>query len=523
MELAAARVRSLSVQDINARLKDRYKFLTGGARTLLERQQTLRALVAWSYDLLQENERLLFERLGVFAGGLDVPSAEDVCGTDPLAPDDVLDLLTSLVDKSLVMVDQSHDTTRYRMLVTLREYARERLGERGDLEATAARHCDYFLGLAKIARAELQGPGQAEWTRRLELDLDDVRAGIRLALSGGVDAILAVKFEVALMSFRMLRGHLSEGRKNIRDALAVPAVKESDVAHAHALYVGAALADGQGDNAEALRMLEECLDLRRKLGQPEDTAATLSTLSIARLHAGDAAKAREGEEEAVAIFRELGDRVGEGVGLIHLGEIAIYGGDFARAREHFERCLALARELDSREMAAECERSLGELALEAGELPAARAWLERSLETCREAEDKRNEAAAHWWLGNADLEGGDAEAARAKLNEALRTFRDFEMNPELLGCLEDHARLLHANGATGQAVRLYAMIAACRARLTHTQAPHRERRRQQAIDTARAVLGEGAFDTAWKVPQPCTLASAVTFALEATARTPVAA
>ena len=156
LELAAARMRSLSVQEINKRLHDRFKLLTSGGRVLLERQQTLRALVAWSYDLLQESEQRLLERLSVFAGGFDLEAVENVAGTEPLAPEDILDLLTSLVEKSLVMVDEGDDGSRYRQLETIREFAREYLNRRDDdATVTAVRHCDHFLALAKAAQPRL--------------------------------------------------------------------------------------------------------------------------------------------------------------------------------------------------------------------------------------------------------------------------------------------------------------------------------------------------------------------------------
>src|SRR4030095_9099429 len=310
LELAAARMRSLSLQEINKRLHNRFTLLTAGGRVLLERQQTLRALVAWSYDLLSDNEKLLFERLGVFAGGFDLAAAEAVCGADPLLPEDVLDLVMSLVDKSLVMVRETDGESRSRMLETLRDFGLEALAKRdGDEKlANAVRHCDDYLVVAKEARVGFDGPEQSSWMRKLETELDNLRAAIALSLGGGTDPILAVKFEVALQAFRFLRGYSTEGRKYIHAALALPGVIASDIAHAHALYVGAALADNQSDYAEAARMLDLCLDLRRRIGNPVDVAATLSMLGTVRLHEGDADRARKCDAEALAIFREVGDR-----------------------------------------------------------------------------------------------------------------------------------------------------------------------------------------------------------------------
>ena len=513
LELAAARMRAMSVQDINKRLNDRFKLLTGGGRVLLERQQTLRALVAWSYDMLQDSEKIFFDRLGVFAGGFELEAAEVVCGDEPLTPDDVLDLVTSLVEKSLVMVDESDSGARYRMLETLRDYAREGLTKRGELAATAVRHCDHFLLMAKAARQQLQGPEQAEWTRRVEAELGNLRAAITLALDGGVDPILAVKFEVALMGFRILRGYATEGRKYVRIALALPAVQESDVARAHALYVGAALASEQSDYAEAGQMLEACLTLRRGIGNPFDIALTLSTLANLRLNEGDAENARTCEEEALGIFRQIGYRTGEAIGLSHLGEICVYVADDEHAREYFEQCLPIVQAIKDLELESDCERMLGEIALEAGDLPAARARFARSLDICRQSENKRGEAMAFRWIGRADIGGGDGDAARAKLDIALRAFQAFEMNAQVLGCLEDHAALRQTVGQDADAVRLYSAVETFRERLALRSPPRSAQRRDAAIAAARTTLGDAAFDAAWSAGRALELEQAITFAL----------
>jgi len=343
IELAAARLGTLTVADINVRLKDRYRLLTRGGRVLLERQQTLRALVDWSHDLLQEREQVLLSRLAIFAGGFELEAAEGICGTDPLTPEDVLDLLTSLVEKSLVLTEARAVGTRYRLLETIREYAREKLTQRDELAAAAARHCNQYFVIAKAANRGLAGHEQAEWMRRIESELDNLRAAIALALEGGVDPFIAVKLEVAMMGFWVSRGYATEGRKYVRAALALPEVEASDLAQAHALYVGAALAISQSDYVEARWMLERSLVLRRRIGNPVEIAATLSTLSSVRLHDGDAAQARAFEEEALAIFRTLGDRTGEAIGLQHLGEIDRELADHETARRHFEECLVIAR------------------------------------------------------------------------------------------------------------------------------------------------------------------------------------
>ncbi len=540
LELAAARLRSLSVAEINVRLNDRFKLLTGGSRVALERQQTLHALVAWSYDLLNESEKVLLDRLSVFVGGFDLAAAEAVCGAAPLAGDDVLDLVTSLVEKSLVMVERLDDGSRYGMLETIREFARghlagqdesgsrygmlgtiqefarERLVVRGDLAASSARHCDYYLGIAKKARLMLQGPEQAEWTRRMEAELDNLRAAIALALAGGVDPVIAVKFEVALMLFRTLRGYATEGRKNLRAAFALPELKEPTVARAHALYVGGVLAMNQGDQAEATSMFTECLAIRRDLGNQREIAASLSTLATLYVQQDELEKARRCEEEALDIFRELVDPLGEGIGLLNLGRIAMRQDDQRAARDCFERCLEIARSIKHQELQSECECDLGELAFASRDLTAARERFVRSLKICEEAEDKRNGAIAVWWLGRVDAADGDRDSARSKFAEALPAFLDFEMNAEAIECVEDCAELLGMDQRTDQALRLLAAAGAAREALSLRSA-RSEARQSQGLAAARRALGDADFRAASAAGRGWTLNEAIAHALESLA------
>ncbi len=518
IELAAARVRSMSVSDINARLKDRYKILTGGARVLQERQQTLRALVDWSYDLLNEQERQLLARLGVFVGGFNLAAAEEVCGAEPLDSLDVLDLLGSLVEKSLVMHDDRNQASRYRMLETIREYAREKLDQGGEGAALAERHCMHFFAFAKQVRDGLMGPEQAQWLQQAETDLDNFRSAIALSLSGGVDAFLAVKFSVALQNFWLLRGYASEGRNTVRAALALPAIQTSELAQAHALYVGASLATGQSDHTEARQMLETCLDLRRRLGNVFDIACTLSTLSEARLEAGDPVGAAIGEHEALQGFCQMGDRINEAVSHIHLGQIAVYSGDDQTAQEHLEHGLAIARELKHREAEGACELVLGESALQRGDLAQAGVRLARSLAVCRDAGDKRGEATALRRLGQLDLENGDLALARGRLNESLRAFRAFGMAEELLGCVEDHAIYCRLTGALALAARLAATASMLRGRLRLARAPRREQRWQKELESLSQSMPSQAFEAALAEGADWALEQAVAAALAGAAQ-----
>ena len=518
LELAAARVKSLPVAEINARLKDRYKILTGGARVLQERQQTLRALVDWSYDLLTEAEKTLFARLGVFVGGFDLEATEQVCGVDPLTSEDVLELLGSLVEKSLVLLDEKESAARYRMLETLRDYAREKLTQDGTLADAAARHCQQYFAMAKAAREGMQGPEQAEWIRKLEADIDNLRAAIALAVGGGVDPFIAVKMAVALQQFWILRGYATEGRKLIRSARAMPAIAASDQAQAWALYVGGGLAESQSDYTEARNMLERCLVLRRRLATPFDTAAALSTLSLVRLHNGDAAAAAAGESEALQIFRDIGHRRGELIARVHLGQVAEYLGNEPEARKCFEEALSISRETKDQEAEGECELRLGQLSFTNGDLESAELWLKRSLTLCREAADQRGEANALRWLGKFDVRTGALASARTRLADALSAYRRFEMWDELLGCLEDFAELSLRENQPGLSLRLAAAVQRARDTLCLRRAPNDEARQNAQVADYRRTMPNGSPEDAWREGLSWEVEDAVRTALEGRTR-----
>ena len=515
LELAAARMRTLSVAEINAGLAQRFDVLTGGSRRLQARQQTLRALVDWSYDMLGPTEQRVLDRLGVFVGGFDAAAADVVCGAEPITADDVPGVLVSLFEKSLLMREALADGERFRMLETIRDYASSKLQDHGELAATAARHGEHYFALAKEGARGLAGGEQPRWLRRFEAEVDNLRAAKTLAVAGGIDPVIAIKLAVALMHFWMLRGYATEGRAAVKEALALPQVQASDVARAWGLYTGAGLAGSQGDHRQARQMLEDCLALRRCQGNPVQVAATLSTLALARLQTGDPAGAAQCEHEALAIFREHGDRVGEAIGRLHLGQIALYERNDALARAELERARWVAREISHHEVHGESELKLGELALVARAPEEAVARFESSLAVCREAADKRGEAQAQRWLGKTDLEYGRLGAARQHLGEALRAFDAFDMREEVVCCLEDMVGLLLAEGQAEAAADLAGAAAAARTRLALLMSPRDQIFRDATMGRVRTALGAAQFDSAFHRGRRREVEEAVRMALAA--------
>jgi tetratricopeptide (TPR) repeat protein len=488
----------MSIADINKRLKDRYKILTGGDRVLQERQQTLRALVDWSYELLNENEQRVLQRLAVFSGGFDLSAAEAVCGAEPIDSVDVLDLLQSLCEKSLVMIDDSGESTRYRILETIRDYAQEKLAASGEQGETAGRHCLHFFAMAKELRSGIQGADQAEWVQRGEMELDNFRSAIALAHSGEVEAVLAVKLAVALQPFWILRGYCTEGRAAVKAALDLPAVQQIPVAQAHALYTGACLAISQSDHAEGRAMLETCLELRRSLGNRVEIASALSTLSLTRLAEGDETGATAAETEALELFRAEGFKIGEAVGLTHLGLIALNISDLDTARAHYTKGLMLARQIKFQEVQADCELGLGQVAYLSGDTVQAESRFNQALTVCRDAADKKGEASATYWLGRLDLDRNDFEQARRRLADALKAFRAFEMREELLDCLEAIVVLkLELSGGAEGVVSLAAATAESRQRLGLRRNRHAETRWQHTVSRLNSELPEATFQAQW--------------------------
>ena len=340
IELAAARVRSLSVEELNRRLDHRFRLLTGGSRTALPRQQTLRSLIDWSYDLLHDPEKLLLQRLSVFAGGWTLEAAECVCAGGDVEDGAVLDLLTSLIDKSLVAVDQSDARFRYRLLETVRQYARERLVESGGAEAIRARHRDYFVALAEEADNKLLGAEQADALRRLEDEHDN----LRLALEWSHEEAPAqedLRLCGAMHRFWFTRGYVAEGRQWCARILAKGVPAEPTLEYARVVNAAGSLAWHQTDFRAARPLLEQGLALSRGLDDRLGLARSLNNLGSLAFEQGDYPAAQTLYEESLALWRELGDRRGEAGLLGNLALVAWERGDLVAARTLAQESLTL--------------------------------------------------------------------------------------------------------------------------------------------------------------------------------------
>ena len=554
LELAAARVRSLSIEEINARLTDRFKLLTGGIRTALPRQQTLRSSIDWSYDLLRESEQALLCRVSVFAGGWTIAAAEQVCIGDGIDEGAVLDLLSSLADKSLVMTEERNGATRFRLLETMRQYAGERLREHGEDAHWRKRHFAYFLAVVLEAETHLRGADEQAWLDRLEVEHDNLRSALAWSSGAGGDAAGGLRLAGAFWRFWLLRGYLSEGRGWLSDLLAIAAGGEDPAARAKALNGAGVLACQQADFPTARILHEEGLAIRRKLGDRRGIAVSLHNLGLVACDQGDYPSARALHEESLAVFRELGERPGIAHSLNNQGDVAYHQGDYDFARTLYEESqaihrelgdkwgigitmhnlanvvfqqgdclrgqalheesLAIRRELGDRGGVAQSLNSLGTLARDRGDFPSAKAFFEKSEAILREMGDRWSIAATLHHLGTIAVDQGDPLSARALYMESLSIRREVNDRRGIACSLEGLADVAVAFDESIRAARMWGAAEQLRMEIGAPVQPSECNHYQRQVAAARRAIGDdAAFELAWQVGRAMTLDQAVKYAL----------
>ena len=516
IELAAARVRSLSVEEIDSKLDQRFRLLTGGSRTVLLRHQTLRSLIDWSYDLLNDPERSLLRQLSVFAGGWTLAAGERVCAAEGMENWAFLDQLTSLADKSLVVAEQMDGRSRYRLLETVRQYARDRLVECGGSEAVRRRHRDYFLTLAEEAEPKLKGAEQAMWLQGLEEEHENLRIGLEWSLveEGSGSGLRQCG---ALQQFWVTRGHLSEGRAWCGRVLDKPGAEDRTPERAKVLHVDGGLAFHLGDFSDARARFEESLAIRRQLGDLTAIAASLNGGGIAAGRQGDFASARAMMEESLAIRRQLGERGGIANSLNNLGNVAHAQGDYPTARVIYEESLAIMRKLGDGSAIAVSLFNLGNVACEQGDYLSARALADESLAISRELQSPSGIANALECLGNVALEQGDLASGRTRYLECLAIGRELEDRLQIAYSLEGLAALVAGLGAPLSAARLWGAMEQLRGEIGSPLPPNDQPRYDRRVAAARAVLrNDAAFAHALDEGRALPLEEAIEIALKET-------
>jgi len=566
LELAAARVRSLSVEEVNTRLDQRFRLLTGGSRTVLPRQQTLRALIDWSYDLLTEAEKTLLRRLSVFAGGWTLSAAEGVCSGDEVEDFEVLDLLTGLVDKSLVLAEEQEEgTTRYRLLETMRQYAGERLDASGEGAAVRGRHGAHFLALAERAETYLAGPEEPAWLGRIGADLDNLRAALDFC-RGRCDAAPPVdtpdrvetglRLVVALDRFWYVHAYGEEARRWAEHLLASYTPGGPSRLRARALLLATAYKDRNEDPARVVALLEEARATFQAVGDLRGVASATSALawratdlvlvragleealhlfrraddqhsiadllySLARQHnlVGDAVGARALLAESLTLHRRSGNQHGVGLVLLERGTPAgPESGDVAVAEAHLHEARAIFHGLGDPVHEADAAAGLGQMRRAQGRPSEAQALYEEALDLAKTAGRPIREAYIACGLGAVCLDLGEAAALRW-FRRALSVFVEFDRPIPLALCLSGLAGAATALGRAGRGARL---LGAAARLLEERGADLGEHLAEYREDHARwtaatyAALGEATFAAAFAEGQAMTLEQAVEYALSAT-------
>ena len=444
IELAAARAKVLPPQALLARLEHRLNVLTGGARDLPARQQTLRAAIDWSHDLLPEAERVLFRRLAVFVGGCTLEAAEAVCNPEDDLEVEVLDGLASLVDKSLLRRDAAAaGESRFGMLETIREFALERLADSGE-EATIRRvHAGHCLALVEEVAPNTWGSEQARWLERLEAELGNLRAALEWAIDRA-ETLTALTLGICLEKLWDTRGYLSEGRQWLERASALPMDGIRPGSRAQALSNAGSLAQAQGELEGARALQERALAIIRAVdteGGRRGTAHVLNRLGIVEYLQGNRERADALQTEALARFRELDDQAAIATTINNLGVTAESRGDFARARGFYEEALALMREAGDTQSIAIYLANIGGIAAVQGDFDRAEALVTESLVLYREIGDRSNIAHSHFVLGSIALDRGEPERAAALLDEGLALARQAGAKPETAWLLLGSGRM----------------------------------------------------------------------------------
>ncbi|MGC4042406.1 MAG: tetratricopeptide repeat protein [Armatimonas sp.] len=553
IELAAARTRSLAVEEINARLDDRFRLLTGGSRTALPRQQTLRALIDWSYDLLTEAEKDLLCRLSVFSGGWTLEAAESVCQSELNEDWEILDHLTSLTDKSLVVVELGEGPTRYRLLETVRQYALDRLLELGEGEVVRERHRSYYLAFIDALNKEKPKSipeGMPSKWQQITTEYDNIWSALEWKRDQE-----ALNLAIHLRSYWVLRGYLREGQAQLESLLKAGAETFSTRSRASGLQMLGTLQRFQGNYPAAHASLTEALVLLEGQDEPELTTSVLSQLGIVLQYQGNFPLAKEFYERAIALGEKAEVPVDiatpyNSLGLLHTerGELAeaqtcleqalelfrkmsngerfvalvlgnlgmVYArkGELDKARAIFEESLEVHRGIGDRVRICLMLDNLTGLALLQEDLLAAQVYAEESLTLCREIGDRSGVCISLRSLGDVARRRSELEQAKNYYRESLDVWRGSESLPVLTDWLESMAALcMTQNDALGMAT-LQAAADALGERIGQSQSPDSVEARAKYLAQAQAALAPEAFEAAYESGKALSQNDAIALALE---------
>jgi predicted ATPase len=494
IELAAARVKVLSPSSMLTRLASRLQLLTGGARDLPQRQQTLRAAIDWSYDLLSAAEQKLFRRLSVFVGGCTLEGVEAVCDTRGDLNLDLLDGMASMVDKSLAQqVEQAKGESRFVMLETIREYALDKLDASGEKAQAKRAHAAYCLVLAE-EEAKEQGGG--EWLDRFTSEHDNFRAGLGWLTETG-DAEWGLRLGTALFRFWEIREYFAEGRDRLGRLLKLAGAAGPTKARTRALFSAGVLAGEQGDYASAETLLGESLGIARQLDDKTGVAVSLNALAVFARDRGDVATANALFEESLVLWRELGDQKAIARALSNLANVVKLQGDYVRARSLYAECLSIFQGLHDRTGVAWSMNYQGDVARDQGDSAGAQKLYEQGLAIFRELDDRWGIAGTLADLGTLAREQRNYPAAHSLHRESIRIFQQLGHKRGLARLLECFACSAAVELEAERALRLAGAAAALRQNVGAPLTPAEQAKLEATLEQPRQTLTNAVGVTAW--------------------------
>jgi predicted ATPase/class 3 adenylate cyclase len=521
IELAASRIKVLTSEQIAARLDDRFHLLTGGSRTALPRQQTLRATIDWSYSLLSEEEKKLFRRLAVFVGGWTLEAAESVCSGEGNASD-ILDLLTRLMDKSLILIDETTGGMRYRRLESIRQYSREKLFDTDEVEAVRDRHLGYYVQFAELVDANLKGRDQEIWQRRMSAEQDNLRAALAWGLSRHPDSALRIAGAVNL--FWTAGGYSAEGfrwtQKALEQAENLPAPagtmsEQRRVARAKALCGLTRLYLSLGDNASAKRAAEESVALYRQSQDRGGLSFALVVLAYPLEFLGERDLAESILQESYSIAREEGDVyvVCRSLNILARVTIALHH-DLDLAGQYVEESLRLAREAGLRSQEAQACEILSTISIHRNDYHGAQARLIESMMIYEEVGASFNVILEKSNLAHLERRQGNFSIALEYYRETILAFRDIAQTGAVAHQLECFGFIALEESQDERALRLFAAASVLREKRGTPMTPDEELYFAEQLTSLREKMNEKQFDLAWSMGRRMTMEEAIEFAQE---------
>jgi predicted ATPase/DNA-binding NarL/FixJ family response regulator/Tfp pilus assembly protein PilF len=519
IELAAAWVRALGLNEILERLDNMFGLLVGGSRVAPNRLRTMRAALDWSYGLLAPSERVVLQRLAVFVGGWSLEAMEAICSGSGVAPPEVLALLTRLVDVSLVQVEERDERARYRLLEPVRQFAHAQLVESGELEVVRRQHATFFLSYAeqRLTDANMGGPGRQAAHAAIDQEHDNLRAALGWCLDQG-EAEMGLRFSRAHWSFWVLRGHFREGRAWLVRLVALLDAEKAPGMRAVALTFLGGLSWRQGSHAVAQALYAEALPLLRQSGDSWVLASAFTGLGFVALDQTDYRGAQAYFEEALPLWRATGDQANVAICLSNLGWAACQQEAYAVARARCEDSLALARAVGDTWAVSQSLTILGYALLGHGDLAAARPVLDESVDLGRQLGERRVLALSLDALGRVATAEGQYTEAQAALRESLQIRHQPQVGdgariPEIL---ESIAALVAAEAQPERAMQLAGAAAGVREAIGVEASPMDRARLDHCLGRLRQALGPEASTRAWETGRATPLERAVEMALAVT-------